>query len=153
VKAFRSRVSMHWVLGGLAVLHSALVLSILLSRRSGGPYWVDHLWVAISTLWLFWPIVLALHPGRSILRFFLPLVAAGILLAPCVREYNFVAPIHFGLPDFFTFWPPDIWRYVSAYRTGRADAEKDANAGRLVLEAYGFGTFTPGAPNFSDEAL
>jgi hypothetical protein len=153
VKVLLSRFSAHRLLGCLAVLHSALILGILLGRRSGGPYWLDHLWVAIATSWLFWPIILALHPGRSILRFFLPLVIAGTLLAPCVRDYNFVAPIHFGLPEFFTFWPPDISRYVSAYLRGRADAKKDANASRLALEAFGFGTFTPGAPNFSDEVL
>lgn len=153
MKLILPRFSTHWLLGCLAVLHSAVILGLFLSRRSGGPYWLDHLWVAIATLWLFWPIILALHPGRSTLRLVLPLVAAGILLVPCAREYNFIAPIHFGLPEFFTFWPPDMWQYCSGYVSGRADAKKDASAGRLILEAFGFGTETPRAPNFSDDAL
>jgi uncharacterized protein (DUF2141 family) len=44
-------------------------------------------------------------------------------------------------------------QWVSAYMRGRTDAKKDAKSNRLALEAFGFGTITPGAPNFSDEAL
>jgi hypothetical protein len=153
MKLLLSRSSTHWLLGCLAVLHSAVILGLLLGRGSGGPYWFELLWVGITTLWFFWPIILVLHPGRSILRILLPLIVAGILLFPCARDYNFVAPIDFGLPELFTFWPPDMAQWVSAYMRGRADAKKDAKAGRLVLEAFGFGTFTAAAPNFSDDAL
>jgi len=153
MKLLLSRFSTYELLGCSAVLHSAVILGLFLGRRSGGPYWVEHLWVGITTLWLFWPIILVLHPGRSILRLLLPLVVAGILWVPCARAYNIIAPTHFGLPEFFSFSPLDLVISVPAYLGGRADAKKDAKAGRLVLEAFGFGTDTPGAPNFTDEAL
>lgn len=49
--------------------------------------------------------------------------------------------------------PHDLAYYAIAYGRGRLDGKKDATAGRHILEAYGMGTFTPDAPNFSDNAL
>jgi len=49
--------------------------------------------------------------------------------------------------------PHDLAYYAIAYGRGRLDVKRDASAGRRVLEAYGFGTFTPEAPNFSDQGV
>jgi hypothetical protein len=78
-------VRVHRILGALAVLHSVLLFAILLCVYTGvfsplgfssWPWGVQPLWVGLASLWLLWPLVLVLHPGRSLLRVALP-VAIG----------------------------------------------------------------------------
>lgn len=83
----------HRILACLAIVHSALALSaILLSLRYGLPEWFDRGWVAVVITWLFWPFVLVLHRGRSVLRAALPLFLSVLLLAPCALRFAAVAP-------------------------------------------------------------
>ena len=64
-----------------------------------------------------------------------------------------LAPPVFGLPDGVDLTPNSMLQYTVSYGAGWIDAKKDGKAGRLNLEAFGFGTITPGAPHFSEAAL
>ena len=49
--------------------------------------------------------------------------------------------------------PYDLGAYAFWYSRGWVDGIRDARTGRYILEAYGFGTFTPSAPPLADEIL
>ena len=92
MKAVSPQVREYRILSFGAVLHSALVLTFfVISRFFSAPFWFSELWVALATLLFFWPIVLALHPGRSTLRFVIPVAIAAGLFSPCARVYASVA--------------------------------------------------------------
>lgn len=147
MKPPRSAVRLHWILGSLAVLH-AVVLSwwnLLVYDLAKIPLATGSLWVGVATLWLLWPVVLALHSERSFVRFFVPLgVAVPFLLfrvpfggAAPVQEYLVMAPVYvFGLPPGVYLSPWSIRDYINATRTGRADARKDLHSGQLAIETH-----------------
>ena len=84
----------------VAVLHSAALLVWLLVafvRYGGWPLWVEHMWLGLATLWFFWPLVLALHRGRSLLRFVLPVLISVAFAALWIRHYVPVARLALGL--------------------------------------------------------
>lgn len=102
-----------------------LLLSILLGvysgvfygfRFSAWPWGLDRLWVGLASLWLLWPLVLALHPGRSALSLALPIGISVAFLIPCIREYRAMAPVTFGLP---------IIHYVVSYYDRNGDGIVD----------------------------
>jgi hypothetical protein len=135
-------------LGYLALAH-ALAVSLLGAALVVSPEgttsenaWLLRLWVAVVTLWFLWPVVLALHRGRSPLRFAVFLFLAVVLLLPSLRFYNIFAPTAFGFPIGLDLNPLRAWKYFSAYRTGRADAERDVAAGILAIEEFGLGAGT-----------
>lgn len=145
--------SQHRVLGYLAVLHSALVVALIAawSTPSG---WFIGLWVAVATLWFFWPLVLFLHVGRSLRRAAVPLLVAGVIAILWWRPYSWEAPAYLGLPRICDMSPISMTRFFVAYVRGRAEAKKDVRDGRLAVEVFGFGIMTSesGAGlNFSDE--
>jgi hypothetical protein len=78
-----SQIRAHRILSGLAILHSAVVLGL----RFGNYAW-SWLWLGLATSLFLWPILLALHPGRSIPRFLLPAIVAAALFVPCAAEYG-----------------------------------------------------------------
>jgi hypothetical protein len=165
VNASPSKVRFHRILGCFAVLHAAIVAAIfiglvLLDSPSG---WFKStpglqqaagwLFVVFATLWFLWPFVLIFHSGRSVLRVVLPLLIAYPFYFIWSHPYSNVLERRIdreklGLPFGVDLSPHEIFGYMFWYGVGWVDAKKDARAGRLVLEAYGFGTFTPGAPNF-----
>ena len=90
------------------MLHSVLLVAILLCVYTGvfsplgfssWPWGLNPLWVGLASLWLLWPLVLVLHPGRSLLRVVLPVAVALPFLVFCFfREYRVSAKVTFGLP-------------------------------------------------------
>ena len=130
-------------LGYLALTHAVALVALtgFLLRMQGSEheFWLRRLYVGLVTLWFLWPIVLALHPGRSVLRLGVFALLSAILLWPSLRFYNIFAPMMFGFPEGADLNPLSAWTYFNAYRTGRADAEKDVAAGTLAIEEYGFG--------------
>jgi hypothetical protein len=89
----------HRLLGCMAVVHSAAIIAFFAVRPWPiPPWWFDPLWVGIATLWFFWPIVLLLHVGRSLLRVTIPLIVTGVIAVPWWRFYRFEAAPAFGLP-------------------------------------------------------
>ena len=64
----------------------------------GMSYFENHAWVGFATLWLLWPLVLAVHVGRSFLRVIIPLAISLIVLVPSLRNYPLMARVTFGLP-------------------------------------------------------
>jgi len=130
----------HWFLGCLAVLHSAVILAFMLARPwPVPPTWFDPLWIGIATLWFFWPVVLLLHTGHSVLRVTIPLLIAAVIAVPWWRVYRFEAAMAFGLPMGCTLSPVTLTRFFAAYARGRADARRDIRAGRLAVEVSGLG--------------
>ena len=127
------------ILSFLAALHSAVVLIMFTRLHSGSPFWLEQLWVGLATLLFLWPIVLAFHSGRSALRLIAALVVASALFLPCADSYSLAAAMRFGLPPFVRLTPRSIFQYVTVYRAGRADAQKDIKSGHLVIEENGLG--------------
>jgi hypothetical protein len=61
------------------------------------------------------------------------------LFVPSFLLFRLEAPSALGLPTAVDLTATGLWRYASAYRSGRADAKKDIAAGILATETYGFG--------------
>src|SRR5437879_5045089 len=109
-----------------------------------------------ATAWLVWPVVLLVHPGRPWRRVLIPL-GAGYLFYLLWGRVQSRGLNELGLnmrgtlgedSGFVDLTPHDLAWYAIAYGRGWVDAKRDARAGRLILEAYGFGTMTPSTPNF-----
>lgn len=133
-------------LGYLALFHAVAVFGLAFLLRPGETEvaWRLRLWVALVTLWFFWPVALVLHRGRSALRFAVFMLLAVVVLFPSLWFYNMLAPDAFGLPDGVHMNPISAWMYFSAYRAGRAEAKKDIAAGILAIEEFGFSAGTGG---------
>jgi hypothetical protein len=154
MKDVGSQVRVHRILGCLAVAHAGLLLFVPSTLGDGWMSWTLRLWVGLATLWFLWPLVLALHPAQSARRVLIPLGFAAPFVFLWFRLYSSdLGPPVFGLPEFVHLTPHSMLQYAISYRTGWADANKKAKTAGLSLEAYGFGTFTPGAPGFSRETL
>jgi len=129
-------------LGFLALAHVAAIYGLAFVAYSAISLeyaWPRRLWIAVMTLWFFWPVVFALHHGRSAMRFALFVSLAALLLFLPLRLYDREAPQMFGLPWGASINPWSVWKYGSAYRAGRAEAKRDVAAGILAIEEYGFG--------------
>jgi hypothetical protein len=133
-------------LGYLALAHAIAVFVGFLVSEGGivlrpdvevGITWRMRLWIALITLWFFWPLVLALHRGRSALRFALFTLIGAVLLWPSLQFYNTFAPEALGLPFGMRMTPVSAWKYTSAYLAGRREAKKDVSAGILAIEDAG----------------
>ncbi len=76
-----------------AVVHAALIAVLW-----GGEVYLDisvipgRAWLIFSWLWHVWPVVLLLHPERSLLRVLVPSLIGLGLLAPCLTTiWSFTA--------------------------------------------------------------
>jgi hypothetical protein len=80
-----SQIRHHRILGAIAVVHGAIVLGLYFAPNLFfGSWW----WLGLaSSLWL-WLVVLAVHPGRSLLRFLIPTILVVALFAPCATYYR-----------------------------------------------------------------
>lgn len=100
-------------------------------------HWSESLWVGAITLWFFWPIILALHAGRSWRRFAVFAFLGSALLWPSLGRYNDFAPEALGLPPGMKMNPVSAWKYSNAYLAGRAQAKRDIAGGILAIEDAG----------------
>jgi hypothetical protein len=134
-------------LGYGAIAHAVAVLGLALFFGSGHTYesdlWFLRLWIGLVTLWFLWPVVLTFHCGRSVRRFVVFVSIATVLLLPSLRFCSMIAPWALGFPEGVTLDPLTNWRYFSAYRAGRAEAQKEVAAGILAMETFGFGAGGP----------
>jgi hypothetical protein len=126
-------------LGYVALAHAIALFGLGFLLDEGGIEitWRMRLWIALITLWFLWPLILALHRGRSALRFAIFALVSVILLWPSLRFYNIFAPEAFGLPSGMRMNPVSGWKYGSAYLAGRSEAKKDISAGILAIEDAG----------------
>ena len=70
----------------LAVAHAGAVLTVWLLRpRDGGLLISPQVWIGFAWAWLVWPVLLALHPSRSLVGFVLPVALGVALLTPCAQ--------------------------------------------------------------------
>jgi hypothetical protein len=132
----------HRWLGYFTLAHAAAAFGLLflvLDDKTFEAPWRRTLFVVVVTLWFAWPLVLLLHPGRSLARWALFVLLGLVFLFPSLRFYNFVAPDVFGLPWGVSMDPVSMSFYWRAYLIGRAEAKKDIAAGALVIEEAGFG--------------
>lgn len=151
-----SAVGLHRVFGVAAVFHAGLLMAAMwYLPESEWRSWPGRLWVGLTTLWLFWPIILALHVGSSARRAYAALAAAAVLLALPLRLYlEFVGPNILLRNEVYEFSPYYFVPYSIAYVRGWAEAKNRAGTDPIILEGYGMGgDFTPGAPSFSKAAL
>ena len=82
---FDSPVSRQRLIGMLAVMHSIVVLLLwLVGVRIGLS---GRVWVAITWLWLVWPVLLAILPGRSLRLFLVPVIISLVVLAVCIPAF------------------------------------------------------------------
>jgi hypothetical protein len=126
-------------LGYLALAHAVALFGLGFLLYEGGIEitWRMRLWIALITLWFFWPLILALHRGRSALRFAVFALVSVVLLWPSLRFYNIFATEAFGLPLGMRMNPVSAWKYGSGYLAGRSEAKKDLSAGILAIEDAG----------------
>ena len=138
-----------------AVAHAALILGTLFPVLSYED-WTWPLWVGVTTLWFFWPLILLFHHGSTGRRFFLTTVISAALLALPIHSYcSLVAPYVF-LPegDLVELSPFGLGPYLSGFVLGWVKARSKAGADTIMLEGYGMGGgITPAAPLFTDEIL
>ena len=137
--------------GWLALAHAAVALAILMvpllyDQNGIERPLVARFWIGLVTLWFLWPLVLALHRGRTVRRLAVFAAISGLLLLPSLVVYNMEAPRAFGLPWGVALAPWSVWKYFSAYRLGHAQAKKDIAGGVLATEVYGFGAGFGHAP-------
>ncbi len=128
----------------LSALHASLcflflVAGIRLTRDRFSLDWFERNWYAFVTLWFLWPIVLILHRGRSTRRLAGFMVLSTLLLLPSLPYYCLRSPQNLGLPWGVKLEPVSLWKYYSAWWAGRAEAQRDAGAGVMATEVYGFG--------------
>jgi hypothetical protein len=104
MKTSPSLARVHRILGCLAVFHSASLFAVSIGVNTGDfygvtawPWWLHHLWVGVASLWVLWPLVLVIHPGRSAARIAVPIAVGLVFLLPCIRDYRVMAPVTFGL--------------------------------------------------------
>jgi len=109
----------------------------------------------MTTLWFFWPIILAVHVGGSLRRNYISLgVAAALLALPMIGYQRFLASWVLGGRDMVSFTPVALGPYIVGYARGWRDAKQRAGMEPILLEGYGMGgSFTPGAPPFTREAF
>src|ERR1700676_3204890 len=115
-----SPVRVHRILGCFAVLHSVLLLIpfFYLDTMNG---WPMRLWFGLCTLWLFWPLILALHPAQSARRVLIPLGFAAPFAFLWFRFYAGMAAPLFGLPDGLELYPHTIAQWAVSYGRGWVD--------------------------------
>ena len=118
-----------------AILHSLLVI-VLIRLLSSEVQWFPPvaLWIAIATLWFFWPVVIVLHVGSSGLRTAVTLVLSAVIAGAWYPLYSSLAAPAFGLPIHCKLTPIRGTRFFSAYFRGRADARRDLRDTQLGLE-------------------
>lgn len=134
----------------MAVAHAGLLLAAVFFGVVDAESWPTRLWVGMTTLWFLWPMILALHPGRSSRRVYAGITTAAVLLVLPLRVYDHCAPEVFAPEEMMldSFSPYALVPYTIAYVRGWAEAKKHGNDRILTFEAFGFGTIAPCAPYF-----
>jgi hypothetical protein len=143
----------HRIFAVAAIVHATIILAALFAVHQQGTWlWLPRLWVGLTTLWFFWPIILALHAGSSRRRAYLSLGLSALLLVWPIRSYlelfapSVLAP-GFG-PGYLD--PYAIGRYCAGYISGWVDSKQRSGADIIMLEGYGMGgDETPGVPALS----
>ena len=162
MKAVSPEIRTHRILGWCCVLHSLLALLLLFSFLFLSLDYGDSkigailysAWIIFSTLWFVWPVILLVHPARSWRRVLVPIGVGylfymlwGRMQSRGLNDLGINLGITLGEDSgFVDLTPHDLAWYAIAYGRGWVDGKHDAKAGRLILEAYGFGTMTPSTP-------
>jgi hypothetical protein len=137
-----------------AVLHGGLLLAACFSAAASTSDWPLRLWVGLATLWFFWPIILALHAGRSQRGAYAALAVSAALVALPMQGYFSFLAAHVLLPqDVSSLSPYFLGPFMVGYVRGWSEARQRAGEERIILEGYGMtGQMTPATPPFTAEA-
>src|SRR5438105_2826871 len=87
------------LLGYCALAHAASVFGLaflIFSSIGAERNWQRPFWIVLVTLWFVWPLILALHCGRSWRRFLVFVLLVVVVLLSWLRFYNIIAPQVFG---------------------------------------------------------
>jgi hypothetical protein len=71
------------ILAGATILH-ALILTLMI--RLNLNIISGRTWIVLVWFWFLWPIVISIHPARSLRRWLFPVVTGILLLVPCWFE-------------------------------------------------------------------
>ena len=67
-----------------AVMHAVVVLVLWLVEFVGDIHVIPaRWWLTVAWVWLVWPVLLVLHPGRTLKRVAVTLGIGAVLLLPC----------------------------------------------------------------------
>ena len=143
----------HRIFAVAAVVHAAIIFASLFALYEQEEWlWFPAVWVGLTTLWFFWPIILALHPGSSCRRAYVSLAVSALLLALPLRSYldRFAPHVLGGDDGPVSFNPYDVGAYGVGYISGWVASKDRSGAETIALEGYGMGGgFTPGVPSLS----
>jgi hypothetical protein len=79
----------------LALAHALLVVVTLFAMLQGCVSGITPgAWITLAWSWLVWPILVALRPGRSVIRSVIPLAISLAVLAPCVPKLLTLTETH-----------------------------------------------------------
>ena len=138
-----------------AIVHAAVSLAMVFLVSSQGTWiWLPRLWVGLTTLWFFWPIIIALHAGRTARLAYLSTVASAVLLVLPIHGYlTLFAPsvlISENGPQ--SFHPYDVGLYLAGFVNGSLESIRCSRVRAVRVEGYGLGFNAPGMPPLADEA-
>ena len=71
------------IIASATILH-ALILMLLI--RFNLPIISGRTWIVLVWLWLLWPIIILIHPARSLRRWLIPVGVGILLFIPCWFE-------------------------------------------------------------------
>ncbi len=71
------------ILASVAILHA---LSLTLMNKLNISPVSGRTWIVLVWLWFFWPIILLIHPARTLRRWLLPVGVGILLFVPCWFE-------------------------------------------------------------------
>jgi hypothetical protein len=149
MKPDASRARVHRALCIGAMVHAAVSLALLFV--AGG----ETLLVGVTTLWFFWPIVIALHAGRTAGRAYVSMAVSAVLLALPMKGYllHFGPSVLMGDVGPVSFHPFDFVGFTAGYVSGWMESNRRAGAETIELKGYGMGgNDTPGVPQLSATA-
>ena len=151
-----SHARLHRTFCVVAVVHAAVILALVFPVYTQGSWlWLSRLWVGITTLWFCWPVILALHVGRSRRRAYLAMAGSALLLLFPMWSYLSIFGPPVLAPRFGpgSFNPIDIAVFSSGYVSGWIESKQRNQGDTITVEGHGMGgNDTPGIPTLSAAA-
>jgi hypothetical protein len=75
----------YWFVAIVTVGYALAVLALWAGALYADLYPISgRAWTLVAWVWLLWPMVLIIHPARSLLRVALPSAIGLLILAPCI---------------------------------------------------------------------
>ena len=136
-----------------AVVHAAVILALVFPVYTQESWlWLPHLWVGITTLWFYWPVLLALHVGRPRRRCYIAIGGSALLLLFPMWSYMSLFGPWVLVRDFGprSLNPLEAAVFGGGYVSGWIESKQRNQGDTITIEGYGMGgSETPGVPTLS----